>query len=276
MATLKELQEVLGVDIDLETADVSTITEKINATYVPLAGIEKNKQVKEKIAGGIFGGVTTTLAKEFGLSSKDVIDEATGKNLPYEKLFEKVKNAYETKISELSAGAGSDETVKKLQKQLEAKGAELITLNGKYEQLSEEKNKVETEWSSKLKSKTINEKVGKAKATVSDKLSDDYHKNELLREGFETKFASEYDLDLDETETLVIKSKTTGEVVKSKKNAAKPATFEDIYIDFAEAKGIVKKNNGGNQKVPLRSKADESDASEVKIHPNAQKRAKMG
>lgn len=276
MASIKELQEVLGItDIDFETAEVADITEKVNATYVPLAGIEKNKLVKDKIAGGIFGGVTTTLAKHFGLTSSDIVDESTGKNLPYEKLFEKVKTNYETKISELSAGAGSDETVKKLQKQLEAKTAEVNTLNGKYTELQAEKTNIETEWSGKFKAKTINEKVGKAKSGILDKLSDEYHKNELLREGFENKFASEYDVDLDESENLVVKAKSTGEVVKSKKNAATPATFEDIFISFAEAKGIVKKNNGGKQPVTVRSKVDESSANEVKIHPNAQKRAQV-
>jgi uncharacterized protein with von Willebrand factor type A (vWA) domain len=274
MADIKELGTILGLkDIDLETADAAAITEKFNSLYVSLAGIEGNKEVKSKIEGAIFGGLTTKLASTFGIASKDLRGE-DGKNLPYEKLFEKVKTNYESKISELeeSAGKGGDEAVQKLTKKLTAKELEIGTLTKSYETLQHEKQQLESEFTGKFKGLKVSDKVSKAKATVLDKLAEDYHKNELVREGFENKFNATFDTDLDENDNLVIKNKATGELVKSKTSAAKVATFEEVYLSFAEDKGIMKKNNGGSQKPPVRSKGEE-DNSQKQLHPNAQKRA---
>ena len=272
MATAKELLGALGFDdLDPEKVTVEELTAKHNERFVPLDGIEKNETVKTKVTGTVLGKLTTKIAQTFGLEKKDV----EGKKI--EELISLGKEKLDGQIGELktSLETSSPEEIKKLNAKIEKLNADYTGKVTEYKALADTYEKDKGEWQNGLKSYKLNDKVTKVKSDITDKLSEDYSKNELVKKGFDSHFSDKYELDLDENDEIIIKDKSTKAVVKAKKEAHKNATLDEVILAEAESKGILKKNNGGVVPPVIKTNSNTGDGKEVKIHPNAQKRAQF-
>ncbi len=272
MTTIKELAGAIGLPVqDEEELTLADFTKHLESKYTLTDNVLKDETIRRKVVGRVLGSLGVKAAQTFGLTKSEI----DGKEL--EEIFATVKS-HHAKALEL-AGAdnqGAIIKVEELNQLLASKETELQTLTAKQTELDEQYQLNLQQWEAKMKAYKLNDQVTKAKATVADKLTDEFNKNKLVRTGFDTHFESLYETELNDAEELVVKSKATGEVVKSKTNNAKPATLDELYLQEAEAKGIVKKNNAGIQRPIAKNKLNETTATgDVKIHPNAQKRTQL-
>lgn len=272
MTTIKELAGAVGLVVqDEEELTLADFTQHLNSKYTLIENVLKDENIRRKIAGRALGALGVKAAQTFGLTKSEI----DGKEL--EEIFATIKTKH-TKALEL-AGADTetnDAKVAELNQLLADKESELQALVAKQAELEEQYKTGVQQLETKMKTYKLNDRVEKAKAAVADKLTEEFNKNKLVRTGFDTHFDSLYEATLDEAEELIVKNKATGEVVKSKANNAKPATLDEVYLQEAEAKGIVKKNNAGAQKPVAKNKlAEPTGTGDVKIHPNAQKRTQL-
>jgi hypothetical protein len=272
MTNLKELAQAVGLplhnDADLT---VENFTKHLFSKYTLTETVLRDDTVRRKLVGRVLGALGVKAAQTFGLTKKEI----DGREL--EDIFDTVK-ANHQKALELAAANSqvADAKVAELNQLLADKESELQTLSAKQTEMSEQYKINLSQWEAKMKAYKLNDKISKAKAAVADKLSDEFSANKLVRTGFETHFDSVYELELNEADELLVKDKATGELVKSKTNADKPATLEELYLQEAETRGVTKKNNAAPQKPVLKNKAADTAATgDVKIHPNAQKRTQL-
>lgn len=266
------MAQAIGLNVhDEGSFSIEDFTTHLQSKYTLTENILRDETLRKKMVGRVLGSLGTKAAQTFGLTNKEV----DGKDL--EEIFATVKGN-QLKALEL-AGAGNQDAearLKELSGQLAEKEGSLQALTARQTELQEQHQLQLQQWEQKLKSHKLNDKVTKALNGIADKLTDEFHKSKLVRTGFDTHFDNTYELDLNETDEVLVKLRATGEVVKSKTAADKPATLDELYLTEAEAKGILKKNNGGIQKPVLKSKHATGAASgDVKIHPNAQKRTQL-
>lgn len=268
----EEIVKALGLEVDnIDELDIASFNEKLLTKFVPLEGIEKNETVRTKLVGKVLGSAGTKTAQLFGLEKS----EYDGK--PLEEIVQIGKAKLDKQLTDAQelAKAGFDENGKKLAKKLD-ETTEKLTLATKG--LTDWEQKYNTDIAEKdngLKAYKLNDKVSKIKADkVNPLLNEDYHKNKLIQTGFDKSFNDTYLVDLDEEENVVVRSKADNKIVISKVNTGKPAGIDEVLLQEAEAAGIVKKNNAGGNKPVFKTKlTEENKQGEVKIHPNAQKRA---
>lgn len=268
MATLLELAKAVGLEVaDEKDLTTESFTKHVNEKYVLKDEVLKDEKIVSSITGKRLGSLTTLAAQEFGLKKSDY----EGKKL--EEVFPLIKNNYEAQIATLKEAAtkGNDAKVEELTKKLGAKEKEVETITALRDELDGKLKQTVAEKETTIKNFKLNDKVGKIKSSVVDKYTDDY-KNELIKNGFESHIANTYEIDLDEKDEVIVKDKKTGEAVKSKVKAGHLATLDEVLLSEAEAKGILRKNNGGSQKPVIKTKTTEGNEKEVFVHPNAQKR----
>lgn len=252
---------------DAEKVTLDDIKSHVDSKYVLRENILKDDEVKKKITGKVLGSLTTKAAQVFGLKQSEV----DGKML--EDVFTLAKTSYESKLSELeqAASKGNDKKVEELTKALSLKESELKLASDGLKQWEEKYNAETGQWESKLKTYKLNDKVSKVKETLKDKFVDDYFKDPLKQTGFEALISSKYEFDLDEKDNPIVKSKTDGAIVKSKKTVGHAATLDEIFLNEMEATNILKKNNAKSEKVVTFANNTSGDV-KSNIHPNAQKR----
>ncbi len=267
--TAKELATALGLEIDTETATIDVFTEGFNGKYVNRDTAFKDEDLRKKITGNVFGKLGTVAAQTFGLASGEV----DGKKV--EDILTLVKTKYDTQIADLTAksGQGNDEKLNaaiKLQGELEAK------LKIKDDGIAEWQKKYEDfekESTGKVKGLKISHVLGKTKETLNGKFSDEYVKNEMIREGFNNYIEKTYRFDLDENDKPVVYSIKDNKPVSSKIKAGEIATPEEVFEMEMAAKGVLKKNNlDGNQRKPIftQDNKDKIVPPTHRINPKAQ------
>jgi hypothetical protein len=265
---LKELLTSLGLDADPEKLTADEFKTQVGAKYVLRDEVLKDEEIKTKFTGHVFSKLSTKAAQEFGLTSGEVKDKKM------EEIFTIVKGKYDVKIAELTeqAGKGNDKKVEELTAKLTTLQSELgLKENG----LKEWETKYNTEVEQKektLRNYKLTDKISKVQTSLTDRFTDEYKKNELVRTGFEKHLSDTYEFDLDDKDAPIVKLKADGTVVKSKKTIGHAATPEEIFLQEMESKGVLKKNNAKEEKI-ITKFAIEGEKGKVKVHPNAQRNA---
>lgn len=263
--TVPELLSSLNIKVENEDEfTLDTFKESVGSSYVLKDNVLKDEEIKKKITGKAFGSLTTKAVQAFGLTHSEV----DGK--PMEEIFALATNKYNSQIEDLKkkAGEGNDKKVEQLIREKEELLAKVsVAENG----LKEWENKFNTEtgqWESKLKTYKLNDKLNKVWGEVENKFIEDYSKNELVKTGFKAKLDSTYLFDLDENDNPIVKLKADNSIVKSKSKVGHFATPDEILLIEAENSGIIKKNNGGNQKITTFANTKPIDG-KSKVHPSA-------
>lgn len=262
MPLLTEIAATVGFSVEDESKfDLDKFREHLSKTYTPTETILKDETIRKKIVGKVLGSLATKAAQEFELRSSEV----DGK--PLEEIFSLVRKKYSGIITALSDKSG-DEKVQELEVLLNTRDENIRNLEKKYSNDSKK-------WEENLKSYKLNDKLNKARQAIQHRLTDDYHKNELVRSGFDAHIDNAYLFELADNDEVLVKNRTNGELIKSKLNAGQTATPEEIILAAAEAKGVLKKNNattGQVKTIGKKSLKNDSIEKEVLIHPNALKR----
>jgi len=272
--TIKDLAAAVGVEIEDENAlTVEDFTAKVSERYILRENALKDETLRGQMVGKVLGAATTKAAQILGLKASDVegkkIEEvielgATNLKAELEKLKADTGKPNDKKVEELTKKIGEYEGLLKM------KEDGLTTLQSQLDEVTKTS-------SQKLKDYKLNDKKAKVLSSLADKFSDDYVKNDLVKTGFNSYFDNEYQLDLDDKEeSIVVKRKKDGSLVQSKTKAGHAATFEEILLSEAEAKGIIKKNNGGTQRTVAKTSATQEPTGGVKVHPNAVRNANRG
>lgn len=258
---LKDIIASLGIDADVEKLTAEDFKTQVEAKYVLRDIALKDPEINTKIQGLIYGKANTKAAQIFGLKSGDV----DGKKL--DEIFTLVKSNYDTQINALTeqASKGNDKKIEELTKKLADIQSELSVKDAGLQEWEKKYTAEITDREGKLKSYKLNDKINKVHQSLSDKFTEDYKKNELVRTGFETHINNTYVFDLDDKDEPVVKLKADGSFVKSKLKAGHIATPEEIYLSEMDAKGVLKKNNAENKKVITNFVSDKGEKS--KLHP---------
>lgn len=277
MPTIKDVVAKLGFNIEKDDDfDMEKFEGHFQNTYVPVDAVLKDESIKKKIVGKTLGSLGTKAAQTFGLKAADV----EGK--PLEEVFALVQTIYAGQIADLTEKAtkGNDENVRTLTEELGVAKSERNAAMEGVTQLKAEKEASDKKWSENINAYKLNDKLGKIKSSIAEKLTDDYQKNELVKTGFDSHLASTFIFELDpEKETLLVKDKKSGEYVKSKKNLGQLADPEEVILGEADAKGVLKKNNAPQKKLPETQQQQQRQQNNnnnnedgPRIHPNALKR----
>lgn len=272
--TIKDLAAAVGVEVEDEnTLTVEDFTAKVSEKYILKDAALKDEGLRSQMVGKVLGAATTKAAQILGLKASDV----EGKKI--EEVIELGATNLKSELEKLKADGGkpNDKKVEELTKKLgELEGVVRMKEEG-LTTLQSQLDEVTKTSSQKLKDYKLNDKKTKVFSTLVDKFSDDYVKNELVKTGFNSYFDNEYVLDLDEKEeSIVVKRKKDGSLVQSKTKAGHAATFEEILLSEADAKGILKKNNGGVQKPITKTNISQEPTGAIKVHPNAVRNANRG
>jgi hypothetical protein len=272
VALLKEVVAALGLEIEKdEDFDMEKFKEHVGKSYTRLdeKGFVADSKIVKAITGKAFGSINTKIAQEFGFKSSEVDGKTPEELLPL------VKSRYETQIADLTEKAtkGNDKKVEDLLKSLGEKESKLKAAEEGLKELDDKYNNDSKEWSGKLTAYKLSDKLNKTKSSIADKLIEDYHKNELVKTGFESALDATYSFELDEKDEVVVKDKKTGDIVKSKAKVGHIATPDEVILSFAEAKGVLKKNNASPAPIKKKVEGKEEGQTEVRIHPNAVKNA---
>lgn len=236
--TLKEIGEIVGYQVEADDKfDKEEFVSHLNKSFVSRENVFKDDEIKGQITGKVLGSITTEAARIFSLKSSEIKDKKL------EEVLQLGKSKYETELQAAKelAGKGNEDVVKEyttkigaLEKALQDNQAAWESEKGTYTSQIDQLNGT-------VKSVKLGVKRNEAFKGVS--FVDEYTTDELKRAGFESIINNTYDLDLDENEELVVKSKKDGAPVLSKKNAGKYAPFSEVLTMEAEAKGLLKKNN---------------------------------
>lgn len=271
--TIKELAAAVGVDVEDENSlTVEDFTAKVSEKYILKEAALKDETLRSQMVGKTLGAATTKAAQILGLKAS----EYEGKKI--EEVIELGASKLTSEIEKLKADGGktTDKKVEELTKKLgELEGVIQMKESG-LTTLQTQLDEVTKTSAQKLKDYKLIDKKTKVLSSLADKFSDEFNKNELVKTGFNSYFDNEYVLDLDEKEeAIIVKRKKDGSLVQSKSKAGHAATFEEILLAEAEAKSILKKNNGGTQSTVARTQPDAgTGANGVKVHPNALAKAK--
>lgn len=261
----EEILPLLGLTEDVENITLDDFKAKVGEKYVLREEVLKDEEIKKKFTGTVLGKLSTKAAQQFGLTSGEVKDKSM------EEIFDLAKTKYESQVAELKeqAGKGNDKKVEELNKKLADLQSELGIKETGLKQWEEKYNTEIAGSEQKLKTFKLNDTLNKVKSSLSEKFTEEYKKNDLVKEGFETHISRLYEFDLDEKENPVVKSKADGKVVISKKTIGHPATIQEIFEQEMEAKGVLKKNNGKPAAMPAVYKDNGGGERKSKIHPKA-------
>lgn len=263
---LKDVLESLGVDADPEKLTVDEFKTQVGGKYILRDAVLKDENYKKTFTGAAFGKLATKTRQLFELKTDDVVDK------DFEEILGIVKTKYDAKLADLESKVGqpNDKKVEDLMKKLTEKDNELALKENGLKEWETKFNTEVTERENKLKSYKLTDRIGKVQQSLSDKFTDEYKKNDLVKSGFEAHINNTYSFELDEKDEPIVKLKADGSIVKSKSKIGHSATPDEIFLMEMDAKGVLKKNNAENKKV-ITTFAIEGDKGKTKVHPNALK-----
>lgn len=251
MLELKDIFESLGFNADeIKTKeDFLKATEK---TFIRASNLTEDHELIKPIIGKFHGIQESELKKiakenEIDLNSDD-FKEAKRTTDKFNILASKMKGKYsaELEILKSNVGKGSDELVKELQNKLEKQSSEtrdyknlLNSTKTEYEQFQE-----------KSKGEMKNVKLNVIKQNELSKIKFKPEMTDIERRGYFSKLNDEYDLDLEEDDTLIIKNKK-GERIKSGKTVGSFKSAFEVFEEEAIKASLYQLNKDAGKPKPI-------------------------
>jgi len=262
--TVKDIAGVLGYTIeDEEKLVVEDLTKFIDEKFIARDNVIKDDKLVNSIFGKKIGSLTTKIkqigefdAKEIeGIKIEELVDKLAEKhNKEVTALKEKSKDGNDKKLNDVTAELEKEKKAKDdFKKALEEKETYIQTK--------------ESEFANTFKSYKVNGTLNKIKSALP--FIEDYQKKEVLKTGFEALINAKYKFDLNEKDEVEAFT-AAGERIKNPKKAGEFLKPEDVLLQEADAQGLIKKNNSGNEKktifvsgsqnenVPIKSKVSEA------------------
>ncbi|HWB62327.1 MAG TPA: hypothetical protein VG603_02365 [Chitinophagales bacterium] len=243
MATLKDIAALFGFPVDKENDfDIDKFRQHVDGNYIAREEAIKDPKITGAIVGSRMGSITTKLASAFSL------DAGTIKDKKVEDIIEMVAGQTNNTVESLKKklSEGNDKKLNDLMQQLAEKEKSVNDYKKLADKTADEFENYKKESQNLFKAYKVSNELKSIKSQIP--FIDDFSSNALLQAGFESVIGNKYQFDLDEQDNLEVKTKT-GEYIKSKKNAGKMATAEEVLMAEAEEAKLIKKNKGPQQPV---------------------------
>lgn len=234
---LKDVLAELGVTEDADKLTIEQFREHRDKTYVGRAVAHQDEDIVKKVSGKFLGSIETAVTRAFkGLGIELSGEETKGKKL--EDIITMAAERAGKTIEEVKAeaGKGNDEKLQKALEDLEKATARKKETETALKEAQGIISQKEQEFTGKIKEFKLGSKLGEAKAKIP--LSDNADEYRLA--GFEVKFKEKYNVDLDDSDNIVITDKEGKQI----KNATGGGFygFEDIYKKELEEAKMLKVN----------------------------------
>ena len=253
MAIEKEALEYLGIT-ETDLKDIDTFKAKFDSTFVKQSNITEDLEPVKKILGKTFGTLENEVKKiakannlEVDFNSEDLKDSKVTEKFKY--VFDKFNESKTEYIKDLEtkAAQGNDEKVKEWEKKFEKVNQKYKDVEGLLSSTKTEYEQAQQKWSSEIKNTKLNVLTKDAFSKL--KLKSDI--SEFEKKGYYSTINEKYQFDLDETESLIVKTKA-GERIKSTKVTGAFKTLDEILEEEAIAGKLIALNNdGGKGKPPV-------------------------
>ncbi len=237
---LKEVLTTLGISEKIATVD--EFKTAIETDWIRKDQIEATPEVFDKLAGSALGSTQRQYLRELKNMGIEPGEEIKGKKLAeiLTITLPKIKESYETKITELEkkAGQNNDDKVKALENEKQTILKDFADLKTVNLNLSNEFSSFKDQVVTKEKTSKINNHFEQAysKIPFKDGMTTIDHK------GFKSILSDEYKFELGDNDTFTIRD-TQGKIVISKTKAGQPATLDEILASEAEKNNLIKKVN---------------------------------
>lgn len=235
---LEEAQELLSY-IGIE--DAEKFKDEFNARFFTKEAALTNDEIRKTIVGKRMTEIEGAVLKLGKLVMPDITRSKLSEKA-IEENIEELAGAFGSKFTELQelAKAGNDKRVNDLEKQLEDREKSAKAYKELADKIAGEYEGYKTETANSIKSYKINHQYEQLKSQLPwvDDVTD------VQRIGFDTFVKSNYQLDLDEKDNLIVKDKD-GKPVQSKQKAAMADPME--ILDSILDSNKLKKNNNGKQ-----------------------------
>lgn len=265
MVIEKQALEYLGITEE-DLKDIDTFKAKFDSTFVKQSNITEDLEPVKKILGRTFGHLETEVRKiakannlEVDFNSADLKDAKVTDKFKY--VFDKFSETKTEYIKDLESKAtqGNDEKVKEWEKKYEKINQKYKDVEGLLNSTKTEYEQAQQKWSSEIKNTKLNVLTKDAFSKL--KLKSDI--SEFEKKGYYSTINEKYQFDLDETESLIVKTKA-GERIKSTKVTGAFKTLEEILEEEAiVGKLLALNNDGGNKKTPISFGAPQQSSNEA-------------
>jgi Skp family chaperone for outer membrane proteins len=241
---LEELVEFLNLG---EVTSLDEVKEKFNSKYISRGNVFSDKDISSELHGRMFGGISTSFirtAKEFGLDiPKEDFKEKKIEDV-LKDTFAKMKDKYETEITEIKTKATEPEEAFK---ELEKKFQNVQQRTKEYKDLSESL-KAELQNKDELFKSQINDfKLTTYKKDIESKVNWVSDIDIYKKRGLETVFNEKYKLVLNEDEVII--TDTKGERLRNPDKAGDFYSPLEVLTKEAKEAGLIKTNPTGGQVV---------------------------
>jgi hypothetical protein len=227
--------------------DIDSFKEQYNKDFIKRSIAEKDDEIITKITGK-FAGSTLTAIKRMAKAANITLEKDIIENKKIEdiidhigehmgKSIDGVKTEYETKLK-----ATETEAVKEWKEKFEKLNEKHKDTDNLVKTMKDQLKNSESEYKTKLKQYKIGDTYKSALSQIKFASTVD----ELKRKGFESLLSEKYELDVDETDAVFIKDKSSGGRIP---NPAKNGEFlgvADVISFEAEKNNMIQKNNSHN------------------------------
>lgn len=265
---IKEVFDFLGLPADIDSVD--KLKTKFESKFITKAVAHEDDEIKSKVSGAIYGGLTTEAKRLFGFKSEEIKDK------DFKDILKMGAETMGAKIKSLEDAAGNDERYMNLKKEYDG-------VLGKFNQTTEDLGKLRKELDDE-KATAANQiksfKVNHAYEAERSKLPFTDGAPEVAKIGFDTVFKSKYKLDLDEQGGPIVMTQDGKRVANPKRTGEYLGLAEVLDLELEAIPGLKKKNNlNGNQQFQFHQNSQQQNQNQnqpgtgVKINNRAAKNA---
>lgn len=234
---VKTLLKELGLPEDLSEKEITDFNAAFNGKgWINKSVAHQDDELRSSIIGKFAGSVETAAIRAFGIKKEDV------KEKKLEEIIEFGASSLKSRLKELEErGSGNnEEEYKKLEKKHQDLVGKYSQLEGMNKELSGTLEKTTSEYEGKLKGVKINTALTGIKASIPF-IDEDSPMVKAAKKGFEAHIAENFQFDLDDKETLIVKDKDGKQIEKANKGGF--LGVEDVLKREAEAFKLLKMNN---------------------------------
>lgn len=251
-----ELQEVLtllGIPSEKATT-IDALKTEFEKEFVRVKTLTVDSEAIKPIVGKILNEVNTNIkaaVKPFDAGIDFESDEWKNADTKtrVKLTFDKIAGKHKTIVDDLTtkASQNNDQKVKDLQEELRKANEKYGDLEGKHGVVVNEFNEFKNNTLTAAKNNTLNGYLKNAKENV--KFISGITKVQML--GFDQSLSTKFEFDLDESgKSVIVKDKSTGKPIPSKKVANQSKTLDEVLEDEAIELELFEANGQGGKEKP--------------------------
>lgn len=255
---VKELLEAIGFSGDDATPE--KVVEHINKSFIARKDALNDPELSKHYSGAVFGKQNTLLSKlSGGKYTKEALQE-----MGWEKAFETVVGGLQSEVEAVKSKSkeGEAKQLTELRAKLEDYEKSIQDYERDKKTLAEKLQEVEGSAAQQIKEFKLSSKKKDVLSSLpwKDGLTD------LERAGFETYLNTNYVIDLNEKDEILVKDKE-GHTIPHPKKAGEVLSFSDVVGEIGEKYSLFKRNNGAPEPPKPRPQQEPQKTSNMRSLP---------